>query len=308
MPRGGKKDNKGGAGQPKNKGNKKAAGQPKNKGNLDAAGQKENIGNLAGQPKNKGNRKAAGQPRNKGGAAPNGNSNSSSRRKKVLNLFKMGSEFDRQHDYINAILKYREVLELEPEHPDANYCIARLLFERYNQNDFVNSGSFARIIDHFKIAESGGCKIAKNSMIKLLFNGEHGENGECKPNPDNYKEILDHHKLLVSEAEVELQTSPTAALLIASSLTHNLLAEVLIMCSTTENFPANIIFAESESRIAVAQNPSSSKVNIDLASVLMKRNDIAGAIDCLKTFLIIRPNHSEVIERLKILEKQVTDH
>ena len=80
------------------------------------------------------------------------------------------------------------------------------------------------------------------------------------------------------------------------------------MCSTTENFPANIIFAESESRIAVAQNPSSSKVNIDLASVLMKRNDIAGAIDCLKTFLIIRPNHSEVIERLKILEKQVTVH
>jgi len=81
------------------------------------------------------------------------------------------------------------------------------------------------------------------------------------------------------------------------------------MCSTTENFPANIIFAESESRIAVAQNPSCSKANIDLASVLMMRNNTAGAIDCLKTFLVIRPNYSsQVIEILKSIEKQVTVH
>ena len=306
MPRGGKKGNKGGAGQPKNKGNKKAAGRKENKGNL--AGRPENKGNLAGQPKNKGNLDAAGQPNNKDGARL-GNSNSSSRRKKVFNLFKMGIQLDGHGDYINAISKYREVIELEPEHPDANYCIARLLSQRYNQNDFVNSGSFAQIIDHFKIAVRGGCKIAKNSMIKLLLNGEHGENGECKPNPDNYKEILDHYKLFVAEAEAELQTSPTAeALLIASSLTHNLLAEVLIICSTTENFAANIIFAESESRIAVAQNPSCLKVNIDLASVLMMRNNTAGAIDCLKMFLVIRPNYSQVIEILKSIEKQVTVH
>ena len=130
MPRGGKKGNKGGAGQPKNKGNKKAAGRKENKGNL--AGQPENKGNLAGQPKNKGNLDAAGQPNNKGGARL-GNSNSSSRRKKVFNLFKMGIQLDGHGDYINTISKYREVIELEPEHPDANYCIARLLSQRYNR-------------------------------------------------------------------------------------------------------------------------------------------------------------------------------
>ena len=52
---------------------------------------------------------------NKGGAASVGNTNSSSREKKISNLFEEGCAFDRHSDDMNALSKFRKVIELE--HP-----------------------------------------------------------------------------------------------------------------------------------------------------------------------------------------------
>jgi hypothetical protein len=180
-----------------------------------------------------------------------------------------------------------------------------LLTLRYYQGDFFNSGSFLQIAERYKIADSGGCTFAKTNLYVLLFNGENGENGEFKPSPENYEEIVEHFKLCVSKAEAEYQASQDNASLLAAAFSHNLYAQVVFTCSTTENFAANIIIAESESRIAVAQNPSCLKYNADLASILTEANNIVGAIDYFKKALAIKPNCSYALEMLEILQKQV---
>jgi hypothetical protein len=61
----------------------------------------------------------------------------------------------------------------------------------------------------------------------LLFNGEHGENGDFKPSPENYEEISEHFKLSVTKAEAEYQASPDEASLLAAASAHNLYAQVV---------------------------------------------------------------------------------
>ncbi len=67
----------------------------------------------------------------------------------------MGLELDNHGEFLKALSKYREVIELEPKHADAHNCIGRLLTLRYYQGDFFNSGSFLQIAEHYKIADSG---------------------------------------------------------------------------------------------------------------------------------------------------------
>ena len=88
-----------------------------------------------------GNSNSAG---NKSGASV-GNTNSSSREKKISNLFEEGCAFDRHSDDVNALFKFRKVIELEPLHADSNYCIGRLLAHKFLQGDFISSGSFSQL-------------------------------------------------------------------------------------------------------------------------------------------------------------------
>ena len=104
MPRGGKR---------------KDSGAPERNSNA--------FGNQGGAPER--NLNALG---NQGGARL-GNSNSSSRAKKISTLFAMGVELDIHGEFLKALSKYREVIELEPKHADAHNCIGRLLTLRYYQ-------------------------------------------------------------------------------------------------------------------------------------------------------------------------------
>ena len=301
MPRGGKRENSGAL-----DGNSNA--KIAQKQTMPRGGKRENSGAIAGNSNALRNKGGAAPLRNSnslGKGAPIRNSNSSSRAKKISTLFAMGVELDYHGEFLKAISKYREVIELEPKHADAHNCIARLMTLRYYQGDFFNSGSFLQIAEHYKIADSGGCTFAKKNLYVLLFNGENGENGEFKPSPENYKEIVEHFKLIVSKAEAEYQELRDNASLLAAAFSHNQYAQVVFTCSTTENFAANIIIAESESRIAVAQDPSCSKYNADLASILTEANNIMGAIDYFKKALVIKPNCSYALEMLKSLQKQV---
>ena len=67
---------------------------------------------------------------NKGGAAL-GNTSSSSHEKKANTLFMRGMDLERYGNDIEAMSKFREVIELDPEHGNANYCLARLLPLRF---------------------------------------------------------------------------------------------------------------------------------------------------------------------------------
>ena len=181
-----------------------------------------------------------------------GNTNSSSREKKISNLFEEGCAFDRHSDDVNALFKFRKVIELEPLHANSNYCIGRLLAHKFIQGHFISSGSFSQIVEHFRIADRGGCKQAKAGLFKFLVNGE---NGNLRPHPDHFKEIVGYFKSLAAQAEAE--TSPDQLSLFAASLAHITYGQVLMICSTEEDHVAAHVLAESELRMAVEQNPRS---------------------------------------------------
>ena len=118
MPRGGKRK---GAGSPADS---KSLGAGAPAGNLNSLGAGAPAGNLNSLGKGAPLRNT-NSANNKGGASV-GNTNSSSREKKISNLFEEGCAFDRHSDDINALSKFRKVIELEPLHADSNYCIGRL--------------------------------------------------------------------------------------------------------------------------------------------------------------------------------------
>jgi hypothetical protein len=113
---------------------------------------------------------------NKGGAAL-GNTCSSSHEKKANTLFTRGLELERYGKDTEAISIYREVIQLCPEHADANYCVATLLSRRFGRGDFVASGDHSKIIKHYEVAHLGGCKQAMFNMRKLQVVGDHREKG-----------------------------------------------------------------------------------------------------------------------------------
>jgi tetratricopeptide (TPR) repeat protein len=227
-------------------------------------------------------------------------------------LFEEGRRFDEQGDYIKALVEYREVIRLVPEHANANYCIARLLAIQFQQGDYVTSGPFPQIVEHYRIALRGGYEGAKRGLCEFLFNGDHdGEQGECRPHPDHWEEILEHYKSVAAKAQAESDAlSGRPDLLCTASLAHTLYAQIVMTCtSTAENNAAALVLAESELRIAVTQDPRSLKANTDLASCLMKGRKAADAIEYFKLALAIQPNHSYAIASLNNLEiyvKQVT--
>ena len=285
MPRGGKRKGTGGK--------RKGSGAP--------AGNSNSLRNKGGGAL--GNSNSLG---NKGGAAPAGNSNSSSLAKKVSNLFEEGRRFDDHGDYINALSKYREVIGLVPEHAEANYRVGRLLVIRRWQSDFVNSGPFWKIVEHYRIAERGGYEGAKLALCELLFNGDHdAEQGECRPHPDNWEEILEFFKIKAVKVQAKSDASPGNDKLLAdASLAHNLYAQVVMTCTdNAENNAAALVLAESVLRIAVRQNPRSLKATTDLATCLMKAKKAVDAILEFKLALIIQPSNSYAIDSLKNLEE-----
>ena len=163
MPRGGKRKNSGGVAGNLNASGSEGGGKRENSGAPER--NSNGLGNQGG-----GKREKSGAPErnlnalgNQGGARL-GNSNSSSRAKKISTLFAMGVELDNHGEFLKALSKYREVIELEPKHADAHNCIARLLTQRYYQGDFFNSGSFLQIAERYKIADSGGCSFAKKNL------------------------------------------------------------------------------------------------------------------------------------------------
>jgi tetratricopeptide (TPR) repeat protein len=252
-----------------------------------------------------GKRKGAGGKR-KGAGAPAGNSNSSSLEKKVSKLFEEGRRFDEDGDYVKALSKYREVIGLVPEHAEANYCVSRLLFMRRSQGDFVTSGPFWKIVEHYRIAERGGYEGAKLALCELLFNGDHdGEQGECRPHPDNWEEILEFFKIKAVKVQAKSDALPENGKLLAdASLAHNLYAQVVMTCTdNAENNAAALVLAESVLLIAVTQNPRSLKATTDLASCLVKAKKVERAILEFKLALIIQPSFSYAIDSLKILEE-----
>ncbi len=137
-----------------------------------------------------------------------------------------------------------------------------------------------------------------------------GEQGECRPNPDHWEEILEHYKTVAAKAQAESDAlSDRPDLLAAASLAHNLYAQVVMTCtSNAENNAAALELAESELRIAVTQDPRSLKAITDLATCLMKAKKSANAIETFKLALTIKPNYSYAMASLKsleIYEKQV---
>ncbi len=57
------------------------------------------------------------------------------REKNISNLFEEGCAFDRHSDDVNALFKFRKVIELEPLHANSNYCICRLLALKLSQGN-----------------------------------------------------------------------------------------------------------------------------------------------------------------------------
>ncbi len=130
-------------------------------------------------------------------------------------MFEEGCAFDRHSDDIIALFSLRKSIEHEPLHANSNYCIGRLLAHKLFQGDFKSSDSFSQIVKHFRIADRGGCKQAKAGLLKFLVNGE---NGNLRPHPDHFKEIVDYYKSLAAQAEAEAETSPDRLSLLAASL------------------------------------------------------------------------------------------
>ena len=120
-----------------------------------------------------------------------------------------GFAFDHHSDDINSLSKCRKVIEHD--------CICRLLAHKLSQVDFINSGSFPQIVEHFRIADRGGCRQANAGLFKFLVNGE---NCNLKPHPDHFKEIVDYYKSLAAQAKAEAETSPDRLSLLAASLAH----------------------------------------------------------------------------------------
>jgi tetratricopeptide (TPR) repeat protein len=300
MPRGGKRLGSGGkrmgAGAPLKNSNSLG-----NKGGAAPLKNSNSLGNKGGAaPLNNSNSLG-----NKGGAAL-GNTCSSSLDKKVSKLFEEGVRFDEQGDYIKALSKYREVFGLVPEHAEANYRVGRLLVIRRWQSDFVTSGPFLKIVEHYRIAERGGYEGAKLALCELLFNGDHdGEQGECRPHPDNWEEILEFFKIKAVKVQAKSDALPENGKLLAdASLAHNLYAQVVMTCTdNAENNAAALVLAESVLRIAVRQNPRSLKATTDLATCLMKAKKAVDAILEFKLALIIQPSNSYAIDSLKNLEE-----
>ena len=194
MPRGGPRKGAGGKKKFKNAGgNRKGAGAPV--GNSNSLGKGAPEGN-SNSLENKGGGAPEGNSNslgNKGGAAPLGNSNSSSHEKKANTLFTQGRELERYGDDIGAMSKYREVIQLYPEHADANYCLARLLSLRFYNGDFVVSGDHSQIIKHYEVAHRGGCKLAMHNMRKLQYQGDHREK-IAQPSDKDCVALVEHFR------------------------------------------------------------------------------------------------------------------
>jgi tetratricopeptide (TPR) repeat protein len=239
---------------------------------------------------------------NKGGAAL-GNTCSSSNEKKVNTLFTRGMDLERYGDNIEAMSKFREVIELDPKHGNANYSLARLQNIRFINGDFVASGEYSQIIGHYEAAHRGGCKEAMHSMRKLQFHGDHRKEGVCIPSDKDCVALVEHFKTHAAEAQAESDASPGQAdLLAASSKAHIMFSEVVVVCSDPTTLPAAFIIAEGEMRLSVEQDPSSFTKHAYLANVLCERNMIHSGMVWFKKALKINPNYLDAIDALKYLE------
>lgn len=237
---------------------------------------------------------------NKGGA-PLGSSNSSSHEKKANTLFTQGRELERYGDDIGAMSKYREVIQLYPEHADANYCLARLLSLRYYNGDFVVSGDHSQIIKHYEVAHRGGCKLAMHNMRKLQYQGDHREK-EAQPSDKDCVALVEHFRTFAAEAQAVSDASPGQAdLLVASSNAHFMFAHVVIRCSCAGTLPAAYTIAETEMLLSVKQDPSSFSKHAQLANIYWKSNMIDSAMTCFEKALKIKPNYTYAIQSLKSL-------
>jgi hypothetical protein len=216
MPRGGKRKGTGGK--------RKGAGAP--------AGNSNSLRNKGGGAL--GNSNSLG---NKGGAAL-GNTCSSSLEKKANTLFTRGMDLERYGNDIEAMSKFREVIELDPEHGNANYCLARLQSIRFHRGDFVASGEYSQIIGHYEAAHRGGCKEAMHSMRKLQYQGDHREKG-AQPSDKDCVALVEHFRTFAAEAQAVSDASPGQAdLLVASSDAHHMCAIVVVLCSCPGTLPA----------------------------------------------------------------------
>ena len=80
---------------------------------------------------------------------------------KANTLFMRGMDLERYGNDIEAMSKFREVIELDPEHGNANYCLARLQSIRFWKGDFVASGEYSQIILCYEAAHRNGCEQAQ---------------------------------------------------------------------------------------------------------------------------------------------------
>jgi tetratricopeptide (TPR) repeat protein len=283
----GQQGNKGGTGQQGNDGNKKASGKQGNKG---GTGQQGNDGNKGGAGK-QGNKGGAGKQGNKGGGAPPGNLNSSSVKTKINKLFVEGFELDRRGDKTEALDQYREVIKLDPNHAEAHYNIARLLSQYFKSGDFVTSGSFENIVEHFQEAERCGypkcVTLAEHGRIELLLFGEHGDLEKCfSPNRAHHEMILQHFKSLAS---THVEASAEKSELVEAALIKFDYAQALMICATPENFPESCALAINELRSAVSQDSGSLTANTALATVLMQAGQNEEATNLFRRSLELRP-------------------
>ena len=291
MPRGGITGNKGGSGNQGNVGNKGGSG-----GNKGGSGNQGNTGNKS----------ASGKKRNKGGAAPSGNSNSSSAKTKVNKLFAEAYMLDRRGDKFEALDQYREVIKLDPNHAEAHYNIARVLSQYFTSGDFVTSGSFESIIEHFREAERCGCaqcvKLAEHGRIELLLFGEHGDLEKTfAPNAAHHAMILQHFKSLASTL---VEALAAKSLLVEAALIKFDYAQALMTCAMPENLPESCALAIHELRIAVSLDHDSLTANTALATVLMQAGENAEAIEVFRRSLELRPGYMVPMKMIDLLMKQ----
>ena len=101
------------------------------------------------------------------------------------------------------------MIGLVSEHSEDNYCVGRLLVIRNWQGDFVTSGPFWKNFEHYRIAECGGYEGTKLPLCESLFNGDHdGEQGECRPHPGDWEEILEFFKTKAVKAQAKSDALP----------------------------------------------------------------------------------------------------
>ena len=208
---------------------------------------------------------------------------------------------ERYGNDIEAMSKFREVIELDPEHGNANYCLARLQSLRFLKGDFVASGEYSQIIGHYEAAHRGGCKEAMHSMRKLQYQGDHREKG-AQPSDKDCVALVEHFRTFAAEAQAVSDASPGQAdLLVASSNAHHMFANVVVSCSSPGTLPAAYTIAETEMLQSVKQDPSSFSKLAELANIYWGSNMIASAMTCFEKALKIKPNFTYAIQSLKFL-------